>query len=642
MLNLSIMPLDGEHIKEITDDIIESEKNGAFTHAMLTMYFQPEGTPPKRKAEIQCRTFDKYRKILDAAKYGVLVQSTMGHISNPPSPNPFTPTVSLVTGEMRYHTCCPLDPLFREHMKSEMRELARHSPSLIMLDDDIGLLYRDLKGCACPLHMAEFNRRAGARMSREELYQHTLGTSDEDKRYTEIYVDTVRDSIVGLVKAMREGIDEVDSSIQGIVSGIYVSTFMEFSTDTAAAFCGEGNPKIARLNGGAYTAQGARGFTKNMYRAALLRENARDKIDIFLAETDTCPQNRYSMSAALLHSHFTSSIFEGAAGAKHWITRMSAFEPRSGTAYRRKLSKYSKFYERLSEISNRLQPFGCRIPLSTIQDWGFRPYKSRINPSAWSTCVLERLGLPLYFSNSNGGAVFLDDYSVGQFTDEEIKSFLSGTLILSGGAAESLISRGFTEHLGVTLRKWSGKSVTNEAYGGVSIARQVDLREIVRLSNDVSVLSYAQHKERGSESENLFASSTFYKNALGGNIIVFSGTPDTPFTYYQAFSFLTETRKRELIDILLSTDNLPLYYPGDAEIYLRAGYLDGKIFAAFFNLGLDELDEVPIANLPCARSIKKLCPDGEFREISFAKEENGITVNEKLGVLEPLILLIEK
>lgn len=88
-------------------------------------------------------------------------------------------------------------------------------------------------------HMAEYNRRAGTNMTREELYAHTQGSSEEDKRYTQIYVDVQRDGIVSAVKAMREGLDEVDPSIQGIVSGIYVTTFCEFSGDTGVFLRGK-------------------------------------------------------------------------------------------------------------------------------------------------------------------------------------------------------------------------------------------------------------------------------------------------------------------------------------------------------------------------------------------------------------------
>ena len=69
-------------------------------------------------------------------------------------------------------------------------------------------------------------------------------------------------------------------------------------------------------------------------------EHLKGIVDIYLAETDTCPHNRYSTSAAMLHGHFTASILEGATGAKHWITRNTATEVNSGKAFRKTLIKY--------------------------------------------------------------------------------------------------------------------------------------------------------------------------------------------------------------------------------------------------------------------------------------------------------------
>ena len=46
MLNLSIMPLDVEHVDEIVADIIEQQKTGVSTHAMFMMEFNPRALPP--------------------------------------------------------------------------------------------------------------------------------------------------------------------------------------------------------------------------------------------------------------------------------------------------------------------------------------------------------------------------------------------------------------------------------------------------------------------------------------------------------------------------------------------------------------------------------------------------------------------
>ncbi|MBO5702308.1 MAG: hypothetical protein J6S71_07695 [Clostridia bacterium] len=663
MLNLSIMPLDTDHIDEIVEDIIEQQRTGVSTHAMFMMEFNPEGTPAVNKAELQCEKYDLFRERLDkhGARHGVLVQATLGHIYVPYEPYAFQPTVSLPTGEERVVTCCPLDPDYRKYIKEQFRILAERHPSVVMLDDDLGLFYRPTGGCACKYHMAELNRRAKKAITREELYQHVLGNTEEDKYYSDLYVEVVRDSIVDCVKAMREGLDEVDPTIQGVVSGIYTSTFCEFSDYTAEAFAGKGNPKIIRLNGGPYSNSantgGARNFTANMFRAAILRENTKDKVDVFLAETDTCPHNRYSTSAALLHTHFTASILEGAMGAKHWITRLTAFEPASGKAYRKKLAKYSGFYEALTTYASRLRPFGCRIPLTRKQDFFYQlRSKKHFNLSAWSSCVLERLGLPFYFGNDGEGAVFLDDFSVRGFTDDEIREFMKGTLILSVGAADALASRGFASELGVTVASGaipidqvgvqtvstSAKVATGELVNGISLDVQYGNRALTPLSDETEWLSEVYHfNQKQSVSESLYPGVTRHKTSLGGECIVFCGTPDMPFKYYSAFSLLNETRKRQLVDILSKNDLLPVYYPEDAELYLRAGRLPGgEIFAAAFNLSQDAIDELPLVIMSAVSHIDRLNERGERIPCDFEVRDGVTYVKYSIAAMEPLALII--
>lgn len=651
MLNLSIMPLDTSHIEEVSKDIIEQQKSGVSTHAMFMMKFNPEGTPAVNKAKDQCEKYDMFRERLDAAgaKHGVLVQATLGHIVVPYEPYPFQPSVFLSTGEERVVTCCPLDPNFREYIKEEFRILAEHHPSVVMLDDDLGLFYKQTQGCACKYHMAELNRRAKKAVTREELYNHTLGNSEEDEYYKNLYVEVVGDSIVGAVKAMREGLDAVDPTIQGVVSGIYTSTFCEFSDRTAEAFAGKGNPTVIRLNGGPYSNStstgGARNFTSNLFRAAILRENTKDKVNVFLAETDTCPQNRYSTSAALLHAHFTASILEGATGAKHWITRLSAYEPNSGKAYRRKLSKYSKFYEALCDYYKELKPFGCRIPLTLMQNFFYKAPPTGLQLSPWATSVLERLGLPLYFSNEGEGAVFVDDFSVDGFSDEEIREFMKGTLILSVNAAEKLAMRGFSDELGVTVAKDAssvGKVVSGERINGVNMSAQYGNRELIPLSDETEWLSEVYHFDKKLEAyEPLYPGVTRHKTSLGGECIVFSGTPDMPFRYFTAFSMLNETRKGQLIEILSKKDLLPLYYPEDAELYLRAGRLsDGRLFAAAFNLSQDMLEELPLVVKGTVSEVEMLDENGKLYHVDFEIKDGVVTVKEAVLPLTPIVLVL--
>ena len=65
---------------------------------------------------------------------------------------------------------CPYDEGFSEHFRGVMAKITAHKPKEIMVDDDFRLMFREGKGCACPLHMKAFNRLAGTNMTREELY----------------------------------------------------------------------------------------------------------------------------------------------------------------------------------------------------------------------------------------------------------------------------------------------------------------------------------------------------------------------------------------------------------------------------------------------------------------------------------------
>ncbi len=639
------MPLDEAHVEEICADIIEQQRTGVSTSAMFMMKLNPDGTPPVDRAKNQCKIYSKYREILDkaGAKHGILAQATLGHITIPNTPYPFEPSVSLITGEPRVVTCCPLDPSFHEYIKGQMHQLAECHPSIVMLDDDLGLLYKATKGCACRYHMAEFNHRAGVNMTREEIYAHTQGNSEENIKYTKIYVDVQRYGIISAVKAMREGLDEVDPTIQGIVSGIYVSTFCEFSGDTAKAFAGKGNPTAIRLNGGPYSnsSQG-RYFTENLYRAAILKECTKADVDIFLAETDTCPQNRYSTSAALMHGHFTASILEGATGAKHWITRLAAYEPSSGKAYRKMLSKHAKFYEKLTEYTKELKPFGCRIPLTTEQNYGFVPSSRGKQLCSWASSVLERFGLPLYFANEGEGAVFLDEFAVKRFNDEQITKMLTGTVVLTGKAADILNKRGFCDQIGVEVCDWDGAAINGEIVNGILLNKQYDVKCLKLCRDGVETLSDVVNIDPVTcERKALFPGVTRFDNPLGGETVVFSGTTDMPFSYTTAFSMLNETRKKQLTEIIARKNSLPVYYCEDGEVYLRAGKLnDGSIFAAFFNLGFDRLEDFTIA---CDREVKQiemLCPDGTRKHCHFTSNGKLITVNETLNTLIPIVLFI--
>lgn len=640
----SIMPLDAEHVEETCRDIREQYRSGVATCALMMMTLVPEDDPPIDKAGIYCETFDKIRDRLAETgdQCGILVQASIGHGYSLDRMFGFQRYVGLSDGVER-NIVCPYDEGFRSHFRSVMRTLASHRPATIMVDDDFRLMHcRPGHGCACPLHMAEFNRRAGTSMTREELYRHTQGTSEEDRRYTKIFIETQGDSLIGAARAMREGIDSVNPSLPG--SFCACGTAAEFAGEIARILAGEGNPVIVRLNNGMYTSPGARTLSARMLYAAAEAAVLEGQVDVLLDESDTCPQNRYSTSAQIVHAHLTGSILEGTSGAKHWITRLHAFEPDSGKAYRKKLAKNRGFYEALAALYPSLEWLGCRVPLSSRPGYGFPSSPAVGDSDGWPVCVLERLGLPMYFSHKSGGAVFMDGPIDELFTDEEIREMFRGPIFLASDTAMRLNARGFGALTGVDVKPWTGERASYETLfvNGNDANAQMKLCELIPQNDRVRAESEVYHLRDGRVHERLFPGVTVYDNPLGGRSVVFSGTPKTEFNYMEAFSFLTESRKKQLIKLLDEAGCLPVYYPGDAEVYLKAARCaDGSLMVAFFNLGLDPLEEIELTARAPFETVERLSEDGAREAVAFDEENGRAVIRTPAYTLNPVILFLK-
>ena len=645
--NYSVMPLIPEKIGEICDDIERQVKERICSVPLFMMTLVPVGTPPRKEAEYLCEAFDLFRDRLAerGIAAGILVQASLGHDGRHlPEPSPFTKLVRLSDGESP-EICCPADPAFRAHFRAVFRTLASHRPSVIMLDDDFRLMARPGRGCACERHLAEFNRRAGTALTREQLWAHIAEKGANDP-LTGIFIRTQIDSLVGCVREMRAGVDEIDPEIPGAYCTCGNSC--EGAAEIASILAGKGNPSVVRLNNANYTAPGARFLSRPFLRAAYQREALGGRVDVLLAETDTCPQLRYSTPASMLHAHFSGSILEGAQGAKQWITDLENADVRDGEAYRRILAKYAGFYETLADVVKETTPVGCRIPLSSepsyyySKDLLYQPSNGAFFKHAFAQKVLERLGLPLYFSSEAGGVAFLDGDIASMYTKEEMDGVFSGTAVMDAAAARSFIKEGYGDRIGVTVGDWTGDLPDGDTlvYDGLTCREQVKPQKLVPNSDEVTVDSVLYKQLERGERLPLGPGTTRFAREVG-ETVVFAGTPDTEFSLTEAFSFLSAPRKKQLVRILRPTGCLPVYYPGDAEVYLRAGTMpDGALFCGFFNIGLDAIDGVELTVDRIPSTVSRLTPDGEWEGVSFTVAGDTLTLSVRADVLIPEVFLL--
>ncbi len=464
LYNYSVTPLREDNFDARVRDICDCVKRGAITMPLFCMTLVPEGNPVWDKAGKMTKRYIRYRDALDAegVPSGILVQASLGH-GYKITPAPFDYYVNLTDGAQSL-VCCPEDERFIAHFQDVLRTLAAARPKVLMLDDDFRLMMRPGKGCACARHMAEFNRRAGTSMTREELYTHLQSCGANDPLAV-IYAETQRDSLIKAATAFRAAVDDIDPSIQGIncTSG----SICESVVYTNKVFAGERNPTMVRIPNGSYAPYGIRGFSDLMSRTAVCASKLKKNgIDIILSETDTIPFNRYAKSARYLHSHYTVSMLDGLCGAKHWLTRTSAFEPASGKAYRDILAKHKGFYERLTELAPQIRWTGANsafteqiIPAFGTENPGWQ------QSHFWVTRNLEEMGIPFFFSDKAEKATFLEGTTLlRSMSDAQIEALFGGSLFLAGASAEILIKRGFGDRMGITLSEWDLGLVSGECF----------------------------------------------------------------------------------------------------------------------------------------------------------------------------------
>lgn len=637
------MPLDIKHIDDICKDIKYQYENGIATCALFKMSLDPEGNPPTDKATQMCRQYKKFKEKLDimGVPNGVLVQSTIGHGRPLGEKSPYQQVVGMINKDS-LNVVCPYDEGFREYMYDAFKKIALTNPDHIMLDDDFRLICRYEGGCGCHLHMKRFNELAGTDYTREELLDVLSEETPVALKYNDILVETQRESLVGAAKVMRSAIDSVNPKIPG--SYCCVDENAEFAAEIAGIMAGEGNLKVLRINNGRYCAPGSKFLTISFFKAACQIAKVKDYVDVILDEPDTCPQNRYSTSKMMVHSHLTGSILEGVSGAKHWITRLIAYEPESGTAYRQILQKNRCFYDKVMEIAKCVKWEGFRIPVLKKPYYRIR----KGNPircehfNAWGYAVLERLGLPMYFSAEDGGIACLEGDVL--LSDNEILNALSGFVILASDSAQQLVERGFGKYIGVNVREWKGKTPRGDKIIDLSnvVTCQKNVKELIVTDETASVDSCICSSKDGVNYEELFPGTVIYRNTLGGTVVTYAGTPKAEYNIGNIFSFLNWSRKQQIIKILKSYGDFSAYYPGDEEMYFRSGTMsNGTSVYALFNLGFDPVDNIELVINRDFSKIYEVMSDGSEKEINY-KIKNGKTILDcPAYTLDPVILLLK-
>ncbi len=631
-----IAPMFEKNQDEIAADITDMGKKGIINEVAFSMKLNPDGTPPRDLLTPYIRRFQSIQQKIAAqseVRCGILLQASIGHgyiFDNPPANFArITPPSHLAKKSVNSkYMSCPVTPEFQEYWLGVMRKLAALKPAFLIVDDDFrpwGGRY----GCLCKQHIDLYNQQ-----KKTSFDYTTLSLALQNDRKTALdYENFVADTFIDLLKKMRAVLDETAPEIEMY----YCSSMLEIkhAPKFAKACAGKNHPAVARLGNGRYARETMRDFPSRMYTTATIISVFRNGgVDKILSEADTCPQNQYSTSAALLNCHMAGSIAEGTDGAKHWLSRGAAecFEPASGKAYRDILAEYTPFYLELQRLQKIKKDIGiCSIVPSS--DWDYSIYQGEaINNQTLFTDVIGRLGLPCNFSDKPAlPSVIVSEY-INALSDEKISALLKNGIIVDGAAAEILTKRGFAQALGVKAEfKGDSRRLSERTADGKLIASQpINTRRHLTVTDPGAEIISTFFDDNGDA-----VSPAMVRT---GKSLIFAGTVYGG-QWLGEFSFFNETRKKLIFDAIEKIADLPVQYRGTGEVFTKLWLADGYVVMPLITLGRDDLKSLELKCKKVPVSVESLSPGGKWLKVPFsAVDSKNISVNQEFRATRPFVL----
>ena len=643
-LFFNVLPFSPGKEKELAADAVDYMKQTGNDLVLYCMTLHPQGFPAMKKAEALLASYRALKAELDGTgvRLGLLIQSILGHW--PRVDKDEEPWTRSVNSEGILTRFCPLDERYRKYIFDVAAMFAREKPVFILGDDDIRSFSQGGAECFCELHTAEFNRRTGNHFTPEEYRAAVKASQQGDAVFTAF--DTLRRELFNDVASLiREAIDSVDPSIPA--GSCMPGAEIRFASETARRFAAKDQPVVMRLGNTLYLERSAKDFPYVVSRT-MGYQAAHPSVDIAMDESDTFPHTLYSRSSVGMHAKLFSSIFCGLRGSKLWLVNCRKMGRPVHKNYTKILAKYSRAYQALAGEVMKTRLTGVIIPAhrnfpNWHPGWGKRNSEYFLSEPTLGSRMFGVLGIPYqckFELDSPGVYAIAGAQAIGRFRDEELKTLLSGRLLLDGPAAVAVCERGFAGELGLTAcfeEFRYNREVDPATETGYPITKESNVPHFKDLDPKAEVMTELCYSPYAGSPEREFAApgTVFFRNALGGLVCSTAFHQDVSYVQYN------ETRKEWYVRILerLNGGRLPAVCQDLQEILvLTRAYEDGRVLCYICNLNFDPMETVTLRCGAEPARVEELTPGGEWRELSFRKEGENIVLDRSLNCYETLIV----
>lgn len=633
---INIVPVNAFTVSEV---LRQHQEIGLEKFALL-LSLHPVGTPAMARIP---SLIDSARKVIDELKkypaihIGILLQSTMGHGWSglvPLTGEPWQRTVRMngnVTSRM-----CPIDPGFQDYIFQVVGQVMTLSPKFLMLDDDFGLRGGE---CFCPRHIAEINHALGKDLSFDEIISMIEKRPQDDLEILKL--SKLRGELtVEFARKIREVIDRYDNTTPCVICCNWGE--QGFAGKVAEVLAGKNNPPSLRVPNAVYGQNQpllllSRNSIVHMTRAQM------PEVKEFLCEADTFPQNYYSESAVLFHTHIVNGIQCGLSGAKLWMSKYGmSGDHCSQKRYEDIFSAHRNMYQVFYDTLQSVQWLGVAVPL-------YRP-KEILHPSQcdyavyhpdWNSLLLGVFGIPIRYENTDEEGIFaLTSAASEKLSNEELNRLFRQKLLLDSGAVKKLTQRGYAAEMGVKAIESPDFFFTEECDRNMnSIARfmwEPSMAKLEAVSSRTQAVRWCANRSGANgKLEKISPCMTFFENECGGKVVALAWTPEMPF-----HKIYRPQRRIDLVEAFdFLNDNHPLLtVEVPHPMLIRHGKLaDGSEILTVISLCPDEVPDLPIRDSAMIIRAERLKADGTWQEVKVVPLESGYRLETVIKYCKPEI-----